>query len=152
MLPRFLRFPLLMTWNNDITQKKINLRTMNCNFLLGTSWMAHHKPSCDIWLKTYAAKKNRVNICIFQMSISQWKAALTNFSFSRYFLKKSSFFSTKNFKFVGPALLFFGQKYPIYWYFLGDKIFVEKYLRFVTFWKRIEMFSSKNEHTLIFYF
>ena len=32
---------------------------------------------------------------------SQWRAALTNFSFSRYFLKKSSFFSTKKFKFVG---------------------------------------------------
>ena len=83
---------------------------------------------------------------------SQWRAALTNFSFSRYFLKKSSFFSTKNFKFVGPALLFFGQKYPIYWYFSGGKIFVGKYLQFVNFWKRIEMFSSKNEHTLIFYF
>ena len=35
---------------------------------------------------------------------SQWRAALTIFSFSRYFLKKSSFFSTKNFKFVGPAV------------------------------------------------
>ena len=83
---------------------------------------------------------------------SQWRAALTNFSFSRYFLKKSSFFSTKNFKFVGPALLFFGQKYPIYWYFSGGKIFVGKYLQFVNFWKRIVMFSSENERTLIFYF
>ena len=43
---------------------------------------------------------------------SQWMATLTNFSFSRYFLKKSSFFSTKNFKFVGPALLFFWPKIP----------------------------------------
>ena len=80
---------------------------------------------------------------------SQWRAALTNFSFSRYSLKKFSFFSTKKIKFVGPALLFFGQKCPIYWYFSGGKIFVGKYLQFVNFWKRIEMFSSKNEHTLI---
>jgi len=53
----------------------------------------------------------------------------TNSSFSRYvFFEEVFIFSTKKFKFAGPALLFFGQKYPDFLYFSGGKIFVGKYL------------------------
>ena len=43
---------------------------------------------------------------------SQWRAALTFFSFSRYFLKKSSFFSTKKIQVCGSSPSVFWPKIP----------------------------------------
>ena len=73
-----------------------NLRTMKGNFLLGTSWMAHHKPSCDIWLKTYAEKKTWQIFVYFKCQFHNERLHSQIFRFLDIFWRSLHFFPQKN--------------------------------------------------------
>ena len=69
----------------------------------GTSWTVH-EISVKIF-ETWSEKQSRMaNICLFQMSFSQWRAAQIIFVFSRLFLYRTLTLCTQNFKVHWPAL------------------------------------------------
>ena len=70
---------------------------------MGTSWTVH-EISVKIF-ETWSEKQSRMaNICLFQMSFSQWRAAQIIFVFSRLFLYRTLTLCTQNFKVHWPAL------------------------------------------------
>ena len=68
---------------------------MKGNFLLGTSWMAHHKPSCDIWLKTYAEKKTWQIFIYFKCQFHNERLHSQIFRFLDIFWRSLHFFPQK---------------------------------------------------------
>ena len=69
----------------------------------GTSWTVH-EISVKIF-ETWSKKQlGMENICLFQMSFSQWRAAQIIFVFSRLFLYRILTLCTQNFKVHWPAL------------------------------------------------
>ena len=70
---------------------------------MGTSWTMH-EISVKIF-ETWSERQLRMaNICLFQMSFSQWRAAQIIFVFSRLFLYRTLTLCTQNFKVHWPAL------------------------------------------------
>ena len=55
-------------------------------------------------------KMSKIHICIFQMQISQWRAARITFLLSSFFQEHDLIFMPKNINFMRPALQVFWEK------------------------------------------
>ena len=89
---------------------------------MGTSWTLASKQH-----QIFYRMKNIIkNICIFQITFSQWRAALWKKIFWDVFLRLASCVFMKNFRFHSPALQFFCKKMPHLSSYLWGKYFYTK--------------------------